>query len=62
MNSRIVWARDENAEWTEDVLSHYAPGRTVWALEPDAEPVTLKPYQPMHTSDLKQDPGDASGH
>ena len=44
LSSRIVWARNENSRWTDEVLKHYAQGRTVWHLEPDAEVIELRPF------------------
>ncbi len=44
VNSRIVWARDENSGWTDDVLEHYSAGRSVWRLRPDDEVVELRRF------------------
>jgi len=49
LNSRIVWARNENSRWTDEVLKHYSADRTVWELEPDAEVVLLRPFAQMET-------------
>jgi 4-amino-4-deoxy-L-arabinose transferase-like glycosyltransferase len=34
-SSRIVWARDERADWTHDAVLHYGEGRKIWLLDAD---------------------------
>ncbi len=46
LTSRIVWARNENSCWTDEVLKHYSADRAVWQLEPDAASLQLRPYTP----------------
>lgn len=41
--SEVVWARDLGAAQDESLL-HYYPHRSVWLLEPDAQPPKLSPY------------------
>ncbi len=67
--SKVVWARDLG-EPENDKLRQYYPARTVWLLEPDANPVVLLPYQahpyegiqsppvpePAHSGDKKHPP------
>jgi hypothetical protein len=43
--SRVVWARDLGAAENEQLIRYY-PSRSVWLLEPDADPPRLTPYQP----------------
>lgn len=48
VNSRIVWARNEDGRWIDEVLQAYEGGRSVWELQPDVSPVTLQPYKSLH--------------
>jgi hypothetical protein len=47
--SKVVWARDMGRQ--NDTLIRYYPDRTVWLLEPDADPPRLAPY-PMDSVPL----------
>ncbi len=45
LQSRIVWARNEDNRWINEVLQSYAKDRTVWELEPDAQVIKLRRYE-----------------
>jgi len=41
--SKIVWAREMSAEQNARLLAYY-PGRRVWLVEPEGNPLALLPY------------------
>jgi len=43
--SKIVWAREMNAEQDARLLAYY-PDRRVWLVEPEGNPTALLPYSP----------------
>ena len=43
--SKIVWAREMNAEQDARLLAYY-PHRRVWLVEPEGNPTALLPYSP----------------
>jgi len=43
--SDIVWARDMGDEKNRELVDYYNY-RTTWVLEPDVEPIALRPYRP----------------
>ena len=43
--ARVVWARDRGDDEDAKLLRYY-PNRTVWLLEPDAQPPRMTAYQP----------------
>ena len=42
-DSEIVWAQDMGEERNRELLDYYRD-RKVWLLEPDKDPIGLKPY------------------
>ena len=42
--ARVVWVHDLGPAENQKLI-HYYPDRTVWLLEPDADPPTLQPYR-----------------
>jgi hypothetical protein len=42
-DSKIIWARDQDEAGNADLVKHF-PGRQVWLVEPDQNPVALLPY------------------
>ena len=36
-HAKVLWARHERDEWTEQLKSRYAPSRFIWQLNPDEE-------------------------
>lgn len=40
--AKVLWARDERAEWNQRLLKQYASNRYVWQLEPDQSSPTPK--------------------
>jgi hypothetical protein len=40
--SRVIWARDMGQQNAE--LAEYFKSRTIWLIEPDLQPIKLKPY------------------
>jgi hypothetical protein len=53
--SRVVWARDLGPGENEKLLRYYSD-RTVWLLEPDAQPLSLAPYQRQAEPPPKKQP------
>ncbi len=56
--ARVVWARDLGDE--NEKLLRYYPTRTAWLLEPDAQPPSLTPYQPVPKPEPKSKPPQRS--
>jgi len=42
-NAKIIWAREMDPASDKQLLDYYK-GRTVWLVQPDADPVKLTPY------------------
>ena len=42
--AKIVWAQDMGEEKNRELLNYF-PGRTVWLLEPDTDPLTVRTYE-----------------
>ncbi|HEY1902860.1 MAG TPA: hypothetical protein VGG56_10535 [Terracidiphilus sp.] len=42
-HSKIIWAREMDAKDNQELM-HYYKDRTVWLVQPDANPVSLTPY------------------
>jgi hypothetical protein len=42
-NSKVIWAREMDPADNLELLRYYRD-RTVWLVEPDAEPVRVTPY------------------
>jgi hypothetical protein len=42
-NSKVVWARELDAEHNKELMRYYA-GRTAWLVEPDVYPTRVSPY------------------
>ncbi len=47
-SAQTIWANDLGTE-ENDKLIHYFPQRTVWLMEPDAQPPALSPYAATQT-------------
>lgn len=42
--SKVIWARDMGAAENEELIRYYRD-RTVWLVQPDANPVLVTPYR-----------------
>jgi hypothetical protein len=49
-HAKVVWARDMGAECNQELVNYFK-GHQIWLLEPDSDPVKLKPYSAaeLHT-------------
>lgn len=43
-NSKVIWARDMGTAENEELIRYYKD-RTVWLVQPDADPVSVTPYR-----------------
>jgi hypothetical protein len=52
-HSKVVWARDMGAEENLRLIQYYR-GRTVWLVEPDANPARVARYTMATTADIEK--------
>ena len=53
-HAKVVWARDLGQECNEKLVAAYG-GRSVWSIEPDVDPIELKPYSAAAFAAIEED-------
>jgi hypothetical protein len=52
-HSKVIWARDMGVDENLRLIQYYED-RTVWLVEPDANPVRVAPYPMTATADIEK--------